>query len=169
MSVAKSRKNAPGSNSVKLIVYVGILLCLLISIVLLYPALRSYYIACRVNEQLLQEFAAVEERNQQIRDQIAYLNTPEGIADRARERFGWVPEGEQAVNITGLDVSDSTTVLPAAVASSSDYTAVLPATVASGFDSTTETWWTSICDVLFCVEEEQASEPIPDPFISDEQ
>ncbi len=153
MDVAKSRKNTTGSNPRKLIITLGILLCLGISAVSLYPALRSYYVAYRVNEQLLHELVAVEDRNEQIRDQIAYLNTEEGIADRARERFGWVPAGEQAVNITGLDITDSTTVLPA--------------TVAAGSVPAPETWWTNFLDSLFGVEEEQAAEPIPDPFISD--
>ncbi len=151
MSVAKTRRNAPNGSSKKLIVSTGIVLCLLICVVLLYPALRNYYIAYRVNEQLLQELAAVEERNERILEQIAYLNTEQGIADRARERFGWAPEGELAVNITGLDVSDSTTVLPA--------------TIPAGSGVVPDVWWITFCDVLFAVEEEVAPEPLPDPFI----
>ena len=153
MNVAKTRKNAEHGNSRKLIIGTGAVICLLICVVLLYPAAREYYVAYRVNEQLLNELIAVEDRNDQIRQQIAYLNTPEGIEDRARERFGWVPTGEQAVNITGLAVSDSTTVLPAAI----------PA----GSGEAVTTWWTEFLDVLFAVEEEKTPEPIPDPFISD--
>ncbi|MDR1358121.1 MAG: septum formation initiator family protein [Coriobacteriales bacterium] len=153
MDLARSRQKAPGGNAQKLIIGLGIVLCLVIGVLSLYPALRSYYLAWRVNEQLLQELAVVEDRNDQIRGQIAYLNTREGIADRARERFGWVPEGEQAVNITGLDVQDSTTVLPA--------------TVASGSIKAPDTWWSEFCDALFAVEEEAEAEPIPDPFIDD--
>lgn len=152
MGVAKSRQNASSGNSKKLIIVGGILLCLIVSVVSLYPALRSYYLAYRVNEQLLQELAVVEGRNNQIREQIAYLNTKEGIADRARERFGWVPEGERAVNITGLDITDSTTVLPASIV--------------AGSVAAPDTWWTQILDVLFAVEEEAKTEPIPDPFIN---
>ena len=151
MSVAKKRRNAAKGNSSRLIVGSGIALCLFISLVMLYPALRDYYLAYRVNEQLLQELITVEERNDRIREQIAYLNTEEGIADRVRERFGWVPEGEQAVNITGLNVSDSSTMLPEAVP--------------SGSGTLTHTWWTELLDVLFGIEVEPEPEPIPDPFI----
>lgn len=151
--VAKTTRNAASGNIQKLIIGVGIVICLVAIVVSLYPALQSYYVAYRVNEQLTQELIAVEARNEQIREQIAYLNTKEGIADRARERFGWVPEGEVAVNITGLEVSDSTTVLPE--------------NVAAGSVSAPDTWWTEFLDTLFAVEEEQAQEPIPDPFISD--
>jgi len=153
MSVAKRRQNVTSGNLKNLIITLGLLLCLVVSIVSLYPALRSYYLASRVNEQLLHELVAVEERNGQILDQIASLNTREGIADRARERFGWVAAGEQAVNITGLHVSDSTTVLPAPVA--------------SGSIAAPDTWWTDFLDALFAVTEAEAPEPIPDPFISD--
>jgi len=151
MSVAKERKNAAKGNLSRWIISSGVVLCLVISVVMLYPALRNYYLAYRVNEQLLQELTAVEERNDQIRAQIAYLNTKEGIADRARERFGWTPHGEQAVNITGLEISDSTTVLPPGVP------------IGSG--TAPKTRWTDFLDVLFAVEEETPPEPIPDPFI----
>ena len=153
MDVAKTRINAAGDNPKKMIIGVGMVLCLIIVVVSLYPALREYYIAYRINEQLIQELAAIEERNDQIREQIAYLNTEEGIADRARERFGWVAEGEQAVNITGLDVLDSTTMLPAQIMSGS-----VPAL---------DTWWTDFCDVLFAIQEAPEPEPIPDPFIKE--
>ena len=152
MSVAKDRKNAANGSSSRQIVSFGIVVCLLICVVMLYPALRDYYIAARVNQRLLQEYYAVEERNDIIREQIAYLNTDEGIADRARERFGWVPVGEQAVNITGLDVLDSTTVLPAQVPSGSG---VAP-----------QTWWTDLLDILFAIEPASPPDPVPDPFLA---
>lgn len=153
MRVAKTSSNEAEGNVQRLIVGLGIVVCLIVVVVMLYPAAQSYYVAYRMNEQLLQELVAVEARNDQIREQIAYLNTKEGIADRARERFGWVQNGEQAVNITGLDISDSTTVLPE--------------NVAAGSVKAPENRWTQFLDVLFAVEEEQAAEPIPDPFLSD--
>lgn len=152
MGVAKPTQNTANGNRNKLIISLGILVCLIIIVLSLYPALQSYYVAYRVNEQLVQELIAVEERNEAIRSQIDYLNTKEGIADRARERFGWVPEGERAVNITGLEVLDSTTVLPE--------------NVTAGSVAAPENWFTRFCDTLFGVEEEQAAEPIPDPFIA---
>ncbi|MDR2036028.1 MAG: hypothetical protein LBP91_05090 [Coriobacteriales bacterium] len=152
MDVAKTRQNAANGNLKKMMITAGIALCIVISVALLYPALRNYYLAYRVNEQLLQELSAVEERNDQILRQIAYLNTPEGIADRSRERFGWVPLGEQAVNITGLEVLDSSTQLPGSIP------------VNSG--TMLKTWWTEFCDLIFGVEQETVADPIPDPFIT---
>lgn len=153
MGAAKTRRNVQGGNINKLIVSGGIVLCLLVGVVSLYPALREYYLAYRVNEQLLQELEAVKVRNDEIQGQIDYLNTQEGVADRARERYGWVREGETAVNITGLEISDATTILPE--------------TITSGSIEAPSTWWTSFLDMLFAVEEKETAEPIPDPFISD--
>jgi cell division protein FtsB len=153
MGVAKTRKIAPARNVKKMIIGSGILLCFAIIVLSLYAPVKSYYLASRANERLQHEYVAVEDRNDQIRAQIAYLNTAEGIADRARERFGWVPEGEQAVNITGLEVSDSTTVLPA--------------TVASGSVDAPNTQWTDFLDALFGVEEKEVAEPVPDPFLAE--
>ena len=135
-----------------MIISVGLALCLLVGVVMLYPAMREYYIAYRTNEQLLQELIAVEERNDYIRTQIAYLNTKEGISDRARERFGWAPPGEQTVNITGLEVSDSTTLLPE----------VVP--VGSG--EAPDTWWILFLDILFAIEKKSLPDLLPDPFVS---
>jgi cell division protein FtsB len=95
-----------------LIVVATLALCIALAAVILYPVARDYYIALRSNDRLMAELEAVENRNSQIQSQIDALSTPEGIEDRAREEFGWVKEGEQAVNITGLDVSNSSTALP---------------------------------------------------------
>jgi len=151
-STSKKAPSKPASkdNSKKYIVSTGVVICILITVVMLYPSLRNYYIAFRVNEQLLRELAAVEDRNDQIRAQIAYLNTDEGIADRARERFGWTPSGEEAVNITGLSITDSTTVLPAVVPEGSGVAPV--------------SWWTQLLDALFSIDENTSPDPIPDPF-----
>jgi hypothetical protein len=119
--------------------------------VMLYPAARDYYIAKRDNERITAEHEAVVERNDRIREQIEELQTPEGIEDRAREEFGWVKEGEEAVNITGLSVSESSTGLPAIVEPDSIEVA--------------ESWWTQTLDEFFGVERPEQSNPYPDEVI----
>ena len=152
MSVAKTRRNAAKGNSRKLIVIAGIALCLVVSGYLLYPSLREYYLAYRANEQLQQEYSDVEARNDQISQQITYLTSDEGIADRARERFGWVTPGDQVVNITGLD--------------STDTTAALPAEVPAGSGTAPDTWWTKFLDAIFFVQDTTTTtQQVPDPFI----
>ena len=133
-----------------LVISLGLAFCLMFS-VSLYPVFREYYIASRAHEKLLAEYAAVLERNERVALQIANLQTAEGIEDRAREQFGWVREGEEAVNITGLTISDSSTVLPAAVASGS--------IVAEA------TWWTDFLDMIFGVVDLEPEPETYDPFI----
>jgi cell division protein FtsB len=142
-------KQAPSS---RLIALVGVTLCLLLTVFSLYPVVREYYVAVRTNDQLNAELLAVIDRNAKISEQIANLQTDEGIADRVREEFGWVKAGETAVNITGLAISDSTTALPPTV-KSSDIAAE-------------KTWWTNFLDTLFAVEERPTAPAIPDPFLS---
>ena len=113
--------------------------CLAIAAVLLVPVAGDYYVAKRANDQLEAEYQALVNRNAKIQDQIDSLETPEGIEDRAREEFGWVKEGESAVNITGLETSDSSTVMPNAVSPGS----VLPES----------TWLTNLLDKVFGVEQ----------------
>ena len=134
-----------------LIVTAGVVSCLAVAFVTLYPVLREYYITSREHELLAIEYAAVLDRNDRIEAQIANLQTPEGIEDRAREQFGWVRQGEEAVNITGLQITESSTVLPSAV---------LPGSVVAE-----STWWTDFLDVLFDIDTSGPSQELYDPYI----
>ena len=137
----------------RLIVGTGVAACLLVAVLALYPVLRGYYIVVRANELLNLELSAVLERNERISEQTKALNTVEGIEDRVREQFGWVHSGEDAVNIPGLQISESTTVLPAVVDAADIQ---LPST-----------WWTNFLDTLFVVQTQAEPVVIPDPFLSE--
>ena len=130
-ATAKDKKLLPKSNKQRLahaiegllsgrfLIGVAAVACVIVATVMLIPVFGDYYVTKRANDQLQAEYQAIQDRNAKIQNQIDSLETPEGIEDRAREEFGWVREGEHAVNITGLQTSDSSTVLPAAVASGS--------------------------------------------------
>jgi len=122
-----------------LFITAAIVVCLVAAGFILYPVTRDYYVTLRENEQLQAEYDAVLDRNERIQERIDSLQTPEGIEDRAREEFGWVREGEKAVNITGLDISSSSTVLPATV---------LPGSV-----KPPSNWLTDTLDSFFGVEQ----------------
>ncbi|MCL1891042.1 MAG: septum formation initiator family protein [Coriobacteriia bacterium] len=142
----------PQYRSIKaLIVIAGLLFCLVFAFLTLQPVLREYYVASRAHDLQMAEYAAVLDRNEKIESQIASLETPEGIEDRAREQFGWVRKGEEVVNITGLELSDSSTVLPAAIA---------PGSVAAESN-----WWTNLLDYLFDVDTSKQASEQHDPFV----
>ncbi|MDR1184860.1 MAG: septum formation initiator family protein [Coriobacteriales bacterium] len=153
MNMAK--KNATENAAVRipsaLIVVVIIGLSLALAVVVLYPMTREYYLAQRGKDRLNAEYEMVVDRNEKIRQQIESLQTPEGIADRAREEFGWVQDGEEAVNITGLDVFESTTALPAAVE--------------PGTAQAPETWLTRTLDEFFEVEDFVPTDPYPNEIV----
>jgi len=133
------------------IVTIAVVVCFVAAAFILYPVAHDYYVATRQNDRLKAERQALLERNEKIQEDIDQLDTPEGVADRAREKFGWVREGEQAVNITGLPIVDSTTELPGAV---------LPGSVESEGD-----WTTLFLDEFFGVAPAEtpalAEDPIP--------
>jgi hypothetical protein len=119
----------------------------------MYPVGHDLYFAHREQQRVEAEYQAVLDRNETIREQIEMIETPEGIEDRAREQFGWVREGEEAVNITGLSTSESSTVLPDAVTPGS----ILPYS----------DWWLETLDAFFGYEYQPPAqlpleaEPIP--------
>ncbi|MDR1013883.1 MAG: septum formation initiator family protein [Coriobacteriales bacterium] len=151
MTKRNTTERAVPRAPVAAIVAVAALFCLAFMAFMLYPVAREYYLVMRENEQVSAEYQAVLDRNERIRRQIEDLQTPEGIEDRAREEFGWVKEGEEAVNITGLKVSDSSTGLPPAVG---------PDAV-----DVPETWLTQTLDEFFGIRDAVPAVPDPDDLI----
>jgi len=67
----------------------------------LYGPLRDYYVARRSHDALTAQLTQLTVANDQIQDHVDALQTREGIEDEARRR-GYVEDGAQAVNVTGL-------------------------------------------------------------------
>jgi cell division protein FtsB len=151
MAKSNATVNVEARISPALMVTTVIVLSLIFAAVMLYPAAREYYLVKRENDRFVAEYQAVVERNNKIQQQIDELQTPEGIEDRAREEFGWVREGEEAVNVTGLNISESSTVLPTAVG--------------VGSIKAPETWWTQLFDEFFGVTEPPPAVPPSDDTI----
>ncbi|MDR2587342.1 MAG: septum formation initiator family protein [Coriobacteriales bacterium] len=147
-----AKKNVATNTAVRippaLVVTLVIIGCLVLAAVTLYPAVREYYLALRENARVSAEYELVLDRNEKIKQQIDEMATLEGIEDLAREEFGWVKEGEQAVNITGLSISESSTGLPPVVE---------PGTVEAP-----ETWWTQTLDEFFGLQHTTPTSPYPD-------
>jgi cell division protein FtsB len=133
------------------IVAIVIVLGLILAVVMLYPVVREHYLVKRENEQAHAENQAVEDRNAKIEQQIDELSTLEGIEDRAREEFGWVRPNEEAVNITGLSVLESSTGMPSAIE---------PGSVRVPGD-----WWTQTLDEFFGVVEDAPAPIRPEELI----
>ena len=77
-----------------------------------YPVTKQQYITARERDLLAAQLAAVEERNRAMEEEIARLQTPEGVEDYARSQLGWTKPGENAVIVEGVERTDSVGVPP---------------------------------------------------------
>ena len=79
----------------------------------IYPVLRLQYQHERELQTLQAELDGLKTRNEDLREQVEGLKTPEGVEQLARESLGMVKPGEQAYVVTGgLLGETSSTVLP---------------------------------------------------------
>ena len=72
----------------------AVVACLAVGCVMLYGPAQQYYQEIRERDRLQAEYAAIEQRNSAIQNEVDSLSTSSGVEDRAREEFGWVKEGE---------------------------------------------------------------------------
>lgn len=151
MAKINEAKNTAFRIPLALIVFVVLVLALVLAVSMLYPVARDHYFALRNDTRLTAEETALKERNAQILAQTKELESDAGIESQARERWGWVKEGEEAVNITGLSTSGSSTKLPLAIE--------------SGSVEAPESWWIQSLDDFFGFEEQQRAEPYSDDTI----
>ena len=79
--------------------------------VFLYSPAQQYYTQVRNNDYLQAEYDAASAQTDSLRSEISYLDTDEGVQDRAREELGYVMSDETAGAVKGAnlikDESDS--------------------------------------------------------------
>ena len=85
---------------------------LVVSLVLagwtVYPVLRIQYQHERELQTLQGELDGLKSRNEELRDQVDGLKTPEGVERLARDSLGMVKPGEQAYVVTGGTLGETT-------------------------------------------------------------
>ena len=126
-------------------IMLGVVVVLVLAAYMLYPVARNYYAAWRENNQLEAEYQALLERNEKIREQVKVLGTPEGIQDWVRAEFGWVLEGERAINVSGLNLGESFIGLPVSIE--------------PGSVDQEEHWWIKLLDYIFGVKAPEPAHP----------
>lgn len=88
---------------VRILKGLAVVACIAAICAFVYPSAQQYYVTTREYQQLQAEYEAIQERNAVMQREVDSLSTSEGIEDKAREEFGWVKEGENAVNVYGLE------------------------------------------------------------------
>jgi cell division protein FtsL len=102
----------------------------------LYPAARVQYRETREKARLEAELEGLQARNDDLREQVDRLKTPEGVEDVARSTLGMVKEGENAYVV--MDPEDESVMdRPAEIAD----TGVVE-----------DTFWHDLLDMVFGVE-----------------
>lgn len=56
------------------------------------------------NEQLQQQYAALDQENRDLRDQLKYVATDAYVEETARNEFGYVRDGEIHFHFASIDV-----------------------------------------------------------------
>lgn len=80
--------------------------CLVFSICFLYQPARDFYISVREQDRLQAQYDALKNTNNQLQEDIEYLQTEEGIKQRASETLGLIQQGESIGYVAGTDIED---------------------------------------------------------------
>jgi cell division protein FtsB len=116
----------------------AIVACALFACVLLYPSAQSYYVGLRDYEKLQAEYVAALQHNDSLRSEINTLSTEEGVESLARDEFGWVKNGENAVLVYGLEGENQ------------ELSSI--ENIDTGVTESPKSWTTGVLDYLFAYE-----------------
>ena len=102
----------------RLVISRWVVVCLVVGALLLAgtiikPYFQRYWYVERDNQYLEAVNAAQTAHSAQVSSIVAAIQTPTGIADRARDEYDWVLPGETAVNVVGAVTASSESGLPA--------------------------------------------------------
>ncbi len=130
-------KKLRSKTASRIVIAAGCLVCILAVGLFLYPTAKQVYLESREEDRLQAEYDALLARNNQMQENIDYLQTDEGIQDAARKQLGWVKEGETAVVVEGLPDD------------SGEEQSGVNVQIMSGSVPAPETWYSPVLDVVF--------------------
>lgn len=110
--------------------------CLVATCVFMYGPVQLWYQEMRENDRLQLEYAALQERNSALQDDVDSLSSEAGIEDRVHQQYGWVRSDERAVSVSGISASKDIDFI---------------ANVSPGSVTVPETWYSAFLDPLFGV------------------
>ena len=93
-------------NNQKLLVGAFVAFCFVFSIFFLYQPARDFYISVREQDRLNAQREALQKTNQDLQYDIEYLQTEEGVKQRASDTLGLVQQGESIGYVAGTEIVD---------------------------------------------------------------
>lgn len=115
--------------------------CLIFSICFLYQPARDLYISVREQDRLQAQYEALKNTNTQLQNDIDYLQTEEGIRQRAGETLGLIQAGESIGYVAGTEIEDGRDNSAASTSSKLAYKNI----------KTPETWYSPFFNFIFNV------------------
>ena len=122
-------------RSLRFYVLGGFALCMVLTVVFLYPSVQNYYLAVRDQAQSQAEYEALQDYYERLQSDVASLQTDEGVKTRAHDKYGWVSPGENSVMVQGVQASSGI----------DDEIGIVPV----GSIKAPETWYSGVLDPLF--------------------
>ncbi|WP_283170861.1 FtsB family cell division protein [Curtanaerobium respiraculi] len=89
--------------------------CMLICVAAVYQPAHDYYVAVRDEAKAQAQLEVLNQQNELLKQEVAYLSSDTGIQDQAALNYGWVQEGENPVVVTGV-TSEANPLEPANIA-----------------------------------------------------
>ncbi len=72
----------------------------------LYQPARDFYISVREQDKLNAQYEAIKNTNEALAQDIEYLQTEDGVRQRASETLGLIQQGESIGYVSGADIVD---------------------------------------------------------------
>ncbi len=147
----KSRFSFAGFNPLSLLVGTRggqwacvAMIAMAFSVFILYQPIADWYNEGRSLQQLQAQYKISSAEYEQVKADVDYLSTDEGLADYAHEQLGWLKSGEHSVNVVGLTDEESQSSTSSSSASTTQSLAL-----ASAKAQTPDTWYSGVLDVIF--------------------
>ena len=125
-----------GKRSMRFYVAFVSFICVICIGLFLYPNVKDYYTAVRNQAKSQAEYEALQEYYEELQDDVAYMDTDEGVEDAARSKYGWTKSDENGVLVQGVQ-------------SESDFDETDIGIVPEGSIKAPDTWYSGILDPFF--------------------
>ncbi|MDO5329050.1 MAG: septum formation initiator family protein [Coriobacteriia bacterium] len=134
-----ANKIVSGKHNKALIIFISILVTIVILCLFLYTPAKNFYTACRENDKLTAQLNAIQTANNDLSDEIEYLQTPEGVKERANQSLGLIEKGESTGVVNGTAKDTKADNSAGTTSSRLAYKAV----------KAPVTWYSPFCDAIF--------------------
>ena len=99
------KTSAKGGHK-RLLITSLVLCCIVFSIFFLYQPAKDFYMSVREQDRLQAQYDALKNTNTQLQNDIDFLQTEEGVKQRASETLGLIQAGESIGYVAGSEVVD---------------------------------------------------------------